>query len=247
VLTDNQNTDDPRGTGADAPWTGAELRELLALEQAGAEFVVVRAPNGARQLHSLAGRRELVIGRSSESDIVIAGDGEVSRVHARLELLADCWTVLDDGISRNGTYVNGRRIVGRKRLHERDVIGVGRSQLQFHMPAGERNTLTATGGSRPVLERLSPTQLSILQALCRPCLGATPFMTPASNNQIAQEVHLGVDAVKAQMRRLFAIFEISDLPQNRKRIRLAELALNGGLIAIGRTEAQAAERGATAP
>jgi pSer/pThr/pTyr-binding forkhead associated (FHA) protein len=235
VLTGVHATDRPRGADADPRWTAEELRALLAMEQTGAAFLVIcsgdggSTSGGTRQPYSLAGRRELVIGRSPESDIVIAGDGEVSRVHARLELLADCWTVLDDGISRNGTYVNGRRIAARRRLRDRDVIAIGRSRLQFYELAADRSTLTAAG-ERPVLDQLSSTQLRILRALCRPCTDGTHFPTPASNRQIADEVHLGVDAVKAQLRRLFVIFGISELAQNRKRVRLAELALNGGLV-----------------
>ena len=31
------------------------------------------------------------------------------------------WTVVDDGLSRNGTYVNGERIHGRRRLVDGDT------------------------------------------------------------------------------------------------------------------------------
>ncbi len=39
-----------------------------------------------------------------------------------------------------------------------------------------------------------------------------------------------MDAVKANLRALFERFEIGDLPQNKKRVRLAELALRSGAI-----------------
>ena len=33
--------------------------------------------------------------------------------------------------STNGTYVNGERIEGRKRLHEGDLVQVGDTELRF--------------------------------------------------------------------------------------------------------------------
>ena len=37
-------------------------------------------------------------------------DSEISRVHAALERIGDDWTVVDDGLSHNGTYLNGERV-----------------------------------------------------------------------------------------------------------------------------------------
>jgi DNA-binding NarL/FixJ family response regulator len=70
----------------------------------------------------------------------------------------------------------------------------------------------------------------VLIALCRPLRDGGSFTTTASNQQIADEVYLSVDAVKMHLRTLFARFELSDLPQNQKRARLAEVALEYGLI-----------------
>ena len=39
-----------------------------------------------------------------------------------------------------------------------------------------------------------------------------------------------VDAVKAQLRALFTKFELGDLPQHEKRVRLAECVMQYGLI-----------------
>jgi DNA-binding NarL/FixJ family response regulator len=67
-------------------------------------------------------------------------------------------------------------------------------------------------------------------ALCRP-YARGPYATPASNREIADELVVGVDAVKATLRALFALFGVDDLPQNRKRAALAEAALRGGVVA----------------
>ena len=50
-------------------------------------------------------------------------------------------------------------------------------------------------------------------------------------HQIAAEVHLSVDAVKAHMRHLFERFELGALPQNEKRMRLVAIVLGSGLLA----------------
>ena len=78
--------------------------------------------------------------------------------------------------------------------------------------------------------QLTDTQHRILVALCRPARGGSGFAPPATNQEIADEVFLSVDAVKMHLRRLFASFELTDMPQNEKRARLAECVLHYGLI-----------------
>jgi hypothetical protein len=78
--------------------------------------------------------------------------------------------------------------------------------------------------------RLTDTQRQILLALSRPCAGESRYATPATNQQIASEVFLSVDAVKAHLRVLYRKFGIEELPHNQKRARLVELVLEGGLV-----------------
>ena len=82
----------------------------------------------------------------------------------------------------------------------------------------------------PKVESLTETQRKILVALCRPYKSGEAYATPASNNQSASEVFLGLDAVKNHLRVLFQRFEIGDLPQNQKRARLVECAFQWGLV-----------------
>jgi hypothetical protein len=81
--------------------------------------------------------------------------------------------------------------------------------------------------------RLTDTQLGILAALCRPLAAGNHFATPATNQEIADEVFLSVDAVKGHLRTLYRKFGIEDLPHNRKRARLVELAIEGGYLPTG--------------
>jgi DNA-binding NarL/FixJ family response regulator len=75
---------------------------------------------------------------------------------------------------------------------------------------------------------LTETQRKLLIALCRPVESGSA--TPATNPQIAAEVHLSVDAVKAHMRHLFDRFELGDLPQNEKRQQLVAIVRGSGLL-----------------
>ena len=77
---------------------------------------------------------------------------------------------------------------------------------------------------------LSPTQRLVIGALCRPYTAGTPYATPATNQQIADEIFLSVDSVKSHLRTLFGKFGVEDLPQNQKRARLVELAFTSGLV-----------------
>ena len=84
------------------------------------------------------------------------------------------------------------------------------------------DALTAAG--------VSPAQKRVLVALCRPFKDGAAFATPATNGQIADELHLSIDAVKTHLRALFEKFGVEDAPQNRKRVALVERALQSGLV-----------------
>ncbi len=178
----------------------------------------------------LAGRTHVTIGRRSTNDVVIAGDSEVSRTHAQLELVGEDWTVGDGGLSRNGTYVNAVRIAQRRRLQDADTVRLGRTLLEFRDPSVGSSAVTSPGRFPPRVDSLTDTQRKILVALCRPYMAGDTYATPASNSQVAAEVFLGVDAVKNHLRILFKRFEIEDLPQNQKRARLVECAFRWGLV-----------------
>lgn len=173
----------------------------------------------------------VTIGRSSATDVCIGWDSKVSRVHATMERTGGQWTVKDDGLSRNGTFVNGVRLAGRVRLRDRDKIMLGGTVLTFCCPPQTASQQTMVGDAMPIRSRLTGPQQSVLLALCRPYKGGRPYATPATNQQIADELFLSLDAVKTHLRMLFGKFGIEDLPQNQKRARLVEMALQFGVIA----------------
>lgn len=61
-------------------------------------------------LSAAAGR--LTVGRSHRSELVLSWDPTVSRLHAFIEWTGTHWAAIDDGLSRNGTFVNGKRLTG---------------------------------------------------------------------------------------------------------------------------------------
>lgn len=208
-----------------------ELQEIIAAEQAGQPFLVFREGQGGLKLFP-AGLEEktLTVGRGPEADLSITWDPEVSGLHAELHGLGREWTVVDDGLSTNGTFVNGERVRGRHRLRDGDRLRIGRTVLAYKAPSSKRVTKTVLTSDGPLPRELTKTQRRVLIALCRPYRDRDEFATPATNQQIAEEVFLSVDAVKMHMRTLFAKFELSKLPQNEKRARLAEIVLRLGII-----------------
>jgi pSer/pThr/pTyr-binding forkhead associated (FHA) protein len=196
-------------------------------------FLIYRDAGDAPVLVDLtADDRRITIGRRPTNDIVLDWDTEISRVHAALDRLGEDWTVIDEGLSRNGSYLNGDRITGRARLRDGDVLSVGSIAIVFRTAAGSSGshpTDTALGPQIGAL--LTPAQRRVLVALCRPLAGTG---TPATNQQIATELFVGVDAVKSTLHTLFELFGVEALPQNQKRATLALQALHTG--AISRSE-----------
>lgn len=172
----------------------------------------------------------MTVGRAVFADVVIEGDLLVSRLHAKLERVGGVWTMVDDGLSRNGTFVNGQRMTGRVRLHDRDQIRVGASVLAYCAPAEPDGRHTLVGEPLPTTARLTAAQRAVLVALCRPYREDRQYATPPTNQQIADDLRLSLDAVKTHLRILFHKFGVEHLPQNQKRARLAEMALQFGLV-----------------
>jgi pSer/pThr/pTyr-binding forkhead associated (FHA) protein len=211
--------------------TAGELKERIDAERRGAPFLVYRDEKQRQLIDTLReDRRRLSVGRSEAADLSLAFDAEVSRVHAELERLGEEWTLADDGLSRNGSFVNGERVVGRRRLRDGDALLFGDTPILFRAPAEPGADETMAAKEQQSAASVTDTQRRVLVALCRPFITGSEFATPTTNRQIAEEVFLSVDAVKANLRTLFEKFEVDELPQNKKRIRLAELALRSGVV-----------------
>lgn len=216
---------------ANRPQTTAEVKRLLELGRGGVPYLVYRDSVGTQREVVLGPEAERVtIGRHAQCTVALSDDGAVSRLHAELVRLAGAWVVADDGLSRNGTYLNGERVRGRQRLADRDVLACGSTPLLFRDPAAVRSSGTTAVRQPITVADLSPMQRKVLLALCRPAVVSGSGEPPATNREIADELVLSSEGIKTHMRSLFRRFAVGDLPQNRKRARLVQLAIDSGIV-----------------
>jgi pSer/pThr/pTyr-binding forkhead associated (FHA) protein len=188
------------------------------------------ADGGQQELVLTGAAHRLTVGRAVENDLAVPSDGQVSRVHAVIEWVGGQWTISDDGLSRNGTYVNGERLTGRHRLQAGDSIRIGTTLLAFRDFCPPRTEKTLIADDLPTPGSLSESQRRVLLALCRPFKHGGAFAGPAPNQQIAEELFLSPEAVKSHLRALFGKFGVEDLPHNQKRLRLVERAMQSGVV-----------------
>jgi pSer/pThr/pTyr-binding forkhead associated (FHA) protein len=217
---------EPRQTSA------AELKAQIEAERGGRPFLVLRDGEGEQRIVVIEeGTAELWVGRGEAAGLRIDWDEEVSALHAQIEVVAGECTLLDDGLSRNGSFVGTERVHGRKHLRDGDTLRFGRTTVLFRRPGESAPEATVVAGEIPAAATISPGQRRVLLALCRPFKDGSAFATPPTNQAIAAELHLSVDAVKTHMRALFEKLELEDLPQNRKRVALIERAMQSGVVA----------------
>ena len=178
---------------------------------------------GGRELRALDSER-LTVGTLESNDMVVDDEG-VSRVHAVLERFGEAWCVRDLG-SRNGTFVNGGRIIGERALHPGDEILLGKLRLLFRGPARGKET-SAIAEAPP----LTPRERDVLLALCRPLLTGDAFTEPASIRAIAAELVVSEAAVKQHLSRLYAKFDVGAHGE-RRRVQLANAAVSTGAVKL---------------
>ena len=207
-----------------------ELKAQIEVERLGRPFLVYRDADDEQQLLVIGEQIDsLWVGRSDSADLNLSWDEEISSLHAQLEMVGLECTLVDDGLSRNGSFVNGERVSGRRRLRDGDTLRFGKTGVIYRAP-GSSGSETVLSGDALTAAGVSPAQKRVLVALCRPFKQGSSFATPATNGQIGEELHLSVDAVKTHLRALFEKFGVEELPQNQKRVALVERALQSGLV-----------------
>ena len=211
--------------------TATELKAQIDAEREGRPFLIYRDGEGSHHITVLPGELErLTLGRRSSADLPLNWDAEVSRLHAELVRKGDDWALIDNGLSMNGSFVNGEPVRAQRRLHDGDAVRVGATVIIFRNPKDQESQATAASADLRTVVNLTAAQRRVLLSLCRPFKDSAAFVTPPTNEHIAGELYLSVDAVKKHMRALFEKFGVQHLPQNEKRARLVERAFAGGFI-----------------
>lgn len=179
---------------------------------------------GGRSLLPL-GEGPATIGKGAESTIVCS-DPLVSRLHAVIEPLPGGWCIRDLG-SRNGTSVNGERILTQRALRDGDEIGVGGVRIVFRSPGLAPASETKAADPAPELTRA---ERQVLLALCRPVLSGSLLTEPASVRTIASELVVTESAVKKHLANLYMKFGIHET--FGRRGFLANAAIQRGAVSL---------------
>jgi adenylate cyclase len=98
-------------------------------------YLLLHTVKGSRCL-PLIGKNYWTIGRNQDNDLVIP-DQCISRNHAILQSTDMGEFYLIDLGSRNGTFVNGRRVNIPVTLQDTDQVTFGKTELEFHCPLPE--------------------------------------------------------------------------------------------------------------
>jgi pSer/pThr/pTyr-binding forkhead associated (FHA) protein len=168
---------------------------------------------------------QFTIGTDASADLAL-DDPAVSALHAALQYFPAGWSVRDLG-SRNGTFVNGERISSEQMLRDGDEIRVGHVRVVLKDPAQAPRRTEALGEP----PRLTPRERDVLLELCRPLLQGDAFTEPASVGEIARALVVTDAAVKQHVTNLYDKFGLMD--EDRKRVRLANVALQTGAVSLG--------------
>ena len=99
---------------------------------------------------------ETQVGKGPRNDLVIA-DPAVSSAHAVIHAEDERFTISDLG-SRNGTFVNGRRLTQPQTLQHGDVIGIGLSKLTFRLTDATDTSATLAPDRTLIIQRPAPPQ-----------------------------------------------------------------------------------------
>ena len=155
----------------------------------------------------------------------------MSRLHAELERRAGEWTVCDDGFSQNGTWVNGLRLAGRRRLADGDLLRVGRTIFAFCAPT-DSATLgpTLVPGELSATPRFSDQQQRVLRALCKPLFTDGEGINPATDEEVAEATGVPLEAVISELDHLGRAMGLEDMPHGDQRAEIALLAMRSGLV-----------------
>lgn len=161
------------------------------------------------------------VGRGEHVDVRLT-DPSVSLLHAELIRRGPYVYVMDLGLSRNGTRVNGR-LVARRLLADGDVVTFGSARCRINGIAADEPADAEFSG--PAVPELTRRELDVIASLCGPALADDAFVTPATAREIAADLVVTEAAVKQHLLRLYTKLKIAEGPNRRVRLANEVIAL----------------------
>lgn len=210
------------------PHTTADFRQEEAAAARGLPYLRVRTPTGML-CHSLDPElRSIDLGRNAGNAICLEFDTSVSGRHARLIHGAGVWSV-QDICSTNGTLLNGRPLLGERRLRNGAEIVFGATVVTFHDATPHTQS---TANQAPTSRRLFPstTQRKVLVELARPWFtpGNSTGVTP-SNPVLAERLGYAPSTVRDAVSDLYKMAGLGRSSGNQREA-LVRLALDERVV-----------------
>jgi DNA-binding SARP family transcriptional activator len=193
--------------------------ELDQVQHRGRSFLLLHDGGARQQVVPLdPAQSPISVGRRSSNDICLGWDSEVSRVHTRFEHADQDWWLVDDHLSRNGSFVDGERVVGRYRLRDGQVIRLGATVLVYRSSGADFQRAAAssgvTSGARiRSAAQLTPHERALLRAL-------------ADGSPTAAEQQPALDGLRRR-------FDVAHLPPDERDEVLVRRARALGALAEG--------------
>lgn len=151
-----------------APRTTSEFRLQAEVRDRRLAYVRYRDAGGFHALALTPTPTPLYVGRDPQCVVAIQADDRISRRHARLTFGAGRWSI-EDGPSRNGTFIAGRRLTREELLSDGSTFTVGGTLISFHMPPMAVVASTVNDDPKQLSRHpLSPRQRKVLRELVRP-------------------------------------------------------------------------------
>lgn len=151
-----------------------------------------------------------LIGRGDHCDLQI-DEETVSWDHLEIVCRGMSFFAVDLN-SRNGTLLNGGRLIEERKLANSDVLLVGSHRLELDLP---RRTGTVPGDGLDIA--LEGDELAVARALVAPLRQANSFAgRPATRAEIAKALHISESSVK---RRIDSLSVKLGVPSDAKRER----------------------------
>ncbi len=122
--------------------------------------LILKTDSGNRHL-PLLGIHCWTVGRSDDNNLVLP-DRWISRNHAMLQGMENGEFYLIDLGSRNGTFINGRRVSVPVILRDGDLITFGQTEISFFYPQARAQDALAAGGRDSLSSRQDFTATAML-------------------------------------------------------------------------------------